>query len=670
MKEKLKSISFIVTFFIISSITAQEVIVNKEIVPNLANCKQFDVTLTITGNPPKAPQEVVLLIDNSGSMADEVNQRQLLDYAKDAAIDFVNNIFTPVNDPNGKNRVAIVSYNSFANTEITLTRGTNRASIINAINNITAGGSTNMEDALIKAKDVLLSSGSQATFDCTTSRSVILFTDGVPRWYNGLGNNVNPYDQCVDTTINTSCQTTAFTAGNNVATFNVNGETYDQQIFTVGFTGSLSANQLSVSQHTLNTIQNSGAYYTNNIADLTGIYNDILNQLVAAAKALPGDPLVTSVENSNFSIVNGSLNPSKGTATFSGQEINWNLDAIYDETVTLQYSVLAQEDSCGVQMAGNSEINYIDSSCNETTKTFDNPEICVPCPEVETTISRKECTINTINYSATINEGSCSLVSSNYSWKFYLNNNEVGSSNQLSGEYTYTGNNDFTGNFKAVLTYNGTYLNGCALLPEVGESLLVLPSPAEVFDTTKPVTPTLSDVRFECSATPTAPTTTDACDNNTITGTTTTTFPITTIGTTVVTWTFTDASGNSTTANQNVIVTCNSDLSLTKTVDTALPKVGSNIVYTITLTNSGPDKATGVEVKDLLPSGLTYVSHNAPATSTYNKDTGIWNLSSLTIDANSSLILTITATVNSPGVEINVARIIKSNQIDIDSTPN
>ncbi|MFV8347293.1 LamG-like jellyroll fold domain-containing protein [Flavobacterium sp. ZB4P13] len=51
-----------------------------------------------------------------------------------------------------------------------------------------------------------------------------------------------------------------------------------------------------------------------------------------------------------------------------------------------------------------------------------------------------------------------------------------------------------------------------------------------------------------------APTATDTC-KGTITGTTTTPFPITTEGTTVVTWTYNDGNGNTTTQTQNVILT-------------------------------------------------------------------------------------------------------------------
>ena len=75
-------------------------------------------------------------------------------------------------------------------------------------------------------------------------------------------------------------------------------------------------------------------------------------------------------------------------------------------------------------------------------------------------------------------------------------------------------------------------------------------------DTTAPVADvaTLADVTAECSVDSlTAPTATDNCAGS-ITGTTTTVLPITAQGTTVVTWTFTDANGNISTQTQNVII--------------------------------------------------------------------------------------------------------------------
>ena len=74
-----------------------------------------------------------------------------------------------------------------------------------------------------------------------------------------------------------------------------------------------------------------------------------------------------------------------------------------------------------------------------------------------------------------------------------------------------------------------------------------------VDDVTAPATPTLADVTGECSATATAPTTTDNCAGI-IAGTTTDALSYSTQGTHVITWTFDDGNGQSVTATQNVIV--------------------------------------------------------------------------------------------------------------------
>src|SRR5262249_52371240 len=67
------------------------------------------------------------------------------------------------------------------------------------------------------------------------------------------------------------------------------------------------------------------------------------------------------------------------------------------------------------------------------------------------------------------------------------------------------------------------------------------------------------------------------------------------------------------------------DLALFKAVSDATPNVGDQITFTIMLTNSGPSTATRVQVTDLLPAGLAFVSA-APSKGTYTPASGLWNV--------------------------------------------
>lgn len=109
------------------------------------------------------------------------------------------------------------------------------------------------------------------------------------------------------------------------------------------------------------------------------------------------------------------------------------------------------------------------------------------------------------------------------------------------------------------------------------------------------------------------------------------------------------------------------DLSVTKTASTTTPTVGSNVTFTVGLANGGPTAAANVEVSDVLPAGLTYVSHVAPAGSTYTPATGIWAVPTLAVGATTNL--TVTATVTSGGTIVNTAEVLASSVPDPDSTP-
>jgi len=115
------------------------------------------------------------------------------------------------------------------------------------------------------------------------------------------------------------------------------------------------------------------------------------------------------------------------------------------------------------------------------------------------------------------------------------------------------------------------------------------------------------------------------------------------------------------------IVVQQADLSLAKTVNKAAPQVGENVTFTITLSNSGPHRATGVAVRDQLPSGLTFVS-STPSAGVYDSGTGVWTVSALENGANATLQLTATAIGTTPTT--NIAEVVAADQRDPDSTPN
>lgn len=94
------------------------------------------------------------------------------------------------------------------------------------------------------------------------------------------------------------------------------------------------------------------------------------------------------------------------------------------------------------------------------------------------------------------------------------------------------------------------------------------------------------------------------------------------------------------------------DLAVTKTISNNTPNVGSNVQFTITVKNLGPSDATHVAVADLLGNGYTYVSSSA-TTGSYDAAAGKWTIGNL--QAGTSVVLTITATVNASGNYANTA---------------
>jgi uncharacterized repeat protein (TIGR01451 family) len=85
------------------------------------------------------------------------------------------------------------------------------------------------------------------------------------------------------------------------------------------------------------------------------------------------------------------------------------------------------------------------------------------------------------------------------------------------------------------------------------------------------------------------------------------------------------------------------DIQVNAAVDNATPATGSNVTLTVTATNGGPADATGVEITDLLPTGLTFVSAT-PSQGTYTPGTGVWTVGSVANGASATLQIVATVT--------------------------
>lgn len=110
------------------------------------------------------------------------------------------------------------------------------------------------------------------------------------------------------------------------------------------------------------------------------------------------------------------------------------------------------------------------------------------------------------------------------------------------------------------------------------------------------------------------------------------------------------------------------DLSLAKSANNSTPAKGASVTFTITATRDNTTQnATGVKITDILPAGLTYLSHTAPTGTFYTPGTGVWTVGSALGGTTNTLSLTINARVDTVGVVSNIAQITASNETDTDN---
>ena len=96
-------------------------------------------------------------------------------------------------------------------------------------------------------------------------------------------------------------------------------------------------------------------------------------------------------------------------------------------------------------------------------------------------------------------------------------------------------------------------------------------------------------------------------------------------------------------------------LVVVKEVSKQTVKTGETVIWTVTVTNNGPDKSVNTRVIDKLPAGLIYNSHKAEV-GNYDPDTGVWIIGDLANGESKQLVISTIANIVNKTI-VNVANV-------------
>ncbi|MEN6553447.1 MAG: DUF11 domain-containing protein, partial [Methanobacterium sp.] len=89
----------------------------------------------------------------------------------------------------------------------------------------------------------------------------------------------------------------------------------------------------------------------------------------------------------------------------------------------------------------------------------------------------------------------------------------------------------------------------------------------------------------------------------------------------------------------NITVNKSADIKVSQSIDSTTVNLNDFVKFMINVYNNGPDDAHDINITDILPTGIIYISHSVD-TGEYNPTTGIWTIDSLGYDETASLNIT------------------------------
>ena len=321
---------------------------NKEISVGRIDCGgEFKVTLSVTATPDivSSPADIVLVLDRSGSMAGSplANLKSgvktfidIVDQATDSAQDGYLGYGT---------RMGIVSFSDTATQDCPLTSSV--AQLKDAVDGLSAGGSTNHANAFEKAGEL---------FDCSSSNQkvLIMFTDG---------------------------ETTAGPAPAPVAaSLRAEGVI----IYCIGLKGSQGLDEAALNDWATDP-DSTHVFITPDDAELSEIFK---NLAINITKPGATDISIEETVTDDFQIIS-VMTPTKGSANLTGPTtLTWTigeLGAYASEGAVLEFLVRHVGSESGLRPV-NASVVYQDAEGNQVS--FPSPSIQVDC---DLTVIPEEC---------------------------------------------------------------------------------------------------------------------------------------------------------------------------------------------------------------------------------------------------------------------------------------
>ena len=343
---------------------------------NLEEGRSADVTLTVNANgfTTVDKTDVVLVLDRSSSM-----NGTPMNNTKTAAKDLIELLITDKTKDN--TRAAIVTYGSNLLTSYTSDSLTNDVTTLkNTIDSIPSSKEdqgTNVHAGLLKAKDLLSSSGTD------TQKIIILLSDGEPTFYLGSNNKrcgsgrSDWPDYSLGCIVNGNNRPS--TVADAEATTIKNSGT---KIYTVGFTSGADMTFLG------NIASNPTEKYSYTASDYEGLketFKKIVNDFTTVAT----DAVVTDIVPAGFQIKKGTL-PAGATAIENKDgttTITWVIGDIKSTASnSLTYTVEAKKGEYGsmyTNVSATINAKSVDGnpkygSSNPISLDFDKPYVPIP----------------------------------------------------------------------------------------------------------------------------------------------------------------------------------------------------------------------------------------------------------------------------------------------------